>query len=278
MTSVETALTIGDCGSWVVDTLTNELYGHVVAADMFGDAYVVPLNETLEQIEEVLDAESVALPTASEVSAFIQHEFVSNGTGTAVASQDRHSPDKISDGSIVSEKILAPIASDSKSPKTGLVLEGQPAARKRYHFADVVSAVMDKETTKRLRVDQNKLLRLQLASRLFARTQYYYKKHDQKYHQPNNLGIHHLLHGLDTSTESDQDGCADSPASVFESTNLRLPVAPAAAATPVKPSKIESNLNSVKEDFFAPFHDSISSADKNDGTLAHDIRPIPQAP
>ncbi|KAM0795600.1 hypothetical protein BDR22DRAFT_893999 [Usnea florida] len=66
-------LTSGDCGSWVVDPLTHEVYGHVVASDTMGDSYVVPLNATLRDMEEKLGA-AVSLPTEENVYKWIlQH-------------------------------------------------------------------------------------------------------------------------------------------------------------------------------------------------------------
>jgi hypothetical protein len=52
----------GDCGSWVIDKVTRVLYGHVVASDVFGDAYVVPIDAILRDIKTLLGAESVSLP------------------------------------------------------------------------------------------------------------------------------------------------------------------------------------------------------------------------
>lgn len=66
-----TAPEVGDCGSWVVDEATNEVYGHVIASDIFGEVYVAPLKKTLKQVEEILEADSVSLPTRSEVAAWI---------------------------------------------------------------------------------------------------------------------------------------------------------------------------------------------------------------
>ena len=66
-------LTSGDCGSWVVDPSTHEVYGHVVASDTMGDSYVVPLNATLRDMEEKLGA-AVSLPTEENVYKWLlQH-------------------------------------------------------------------------------------------------------------------------------------------------------------------------------------------------------------
>ncbi|KAF7562349.1 hypothetical protein G7046_g1794 [Stylonectria norvegica] len=56
----------GDSGSWVVDSMTFEVYGQVIATDVFGDAYVLPLRDILEDIKESLGAKSVELPTTPD--------------------------------------------------------------------------------------------------------------------------------------------------------------------------------------------------------------------
>ncbi|KAK6535555.1 hypothetical protein TWF694_002009 [Orbilia ellipsospora] len=53
----------GDCGSWVIDRSTHELYGHIVAIDIFEEAYVVPFEDTVTQMAESLGADFVGLPT-----------------------------------------------------------------------------------------------------------------------------------------------------------------------------------------------------------------------
>ena len=59
---------IGDSGSWVVDEESNEVYGHLVASDALGEAYVVPFDQTLLDIKHCLGAESVCLPSRSDIS------------------------------------------------------------------------------------------------------------------------------------------------------------------------------------------------------------------
>ena len=65
-------LNAGDCGSWVVDSVTHEVYGHVVASDAFGDAYVIPLDNTFRDMKQHLAANEVCLPTESEVLEWIE--------------------------------------------------------------------------------------------------------------------------------------------------------------------------------------------------------------
>ena len=61
-----TVLDPGDCGSWVVDHETNEVYGYVVASDILGEIYVVPLHAALDDITNKLAARSAYLPTGRE--------------------------------------------------------------------------------------------------------------------------------------------------------------------------------------------------------------------
>jgi hypothetical protein len=56
-------LTAGDSGAWVVDPVTNELYGHVVASDVFGIAYVVPIEDIFKAIKIQLSLQTIRLRT-----------------------------------------------------------------------------------------------------------------------------------------------------------------------------------------------------------------------
>ncbi|OCL04909.1 hypothetical protein AOQ84DRAFT_269229, partial [Glonium stellatum] len=51
----------GDCGSLVVDSNTLEAYGHVVGSNPLGEAYVVPLEDTIAQVRTDLRAKEVHL-------------------------------------------------------------------------------------------------------------------------------------------------------------------------------------------------------------------------
>lgn len=57
----------GDSGSWVVHTTAAELYGHVVATNIFGKAYVMPAVNVLKNMRECLGATSVALPSVTDL-------------------------------------------------------------------------------------------------------------------------------------------------------------------------------------------------------------------
>lgn len=71
----------GDSGAWVVHAAGPALYGHVVATNTFGEAYVLPSNDTFENIRECLGAASVALPSVSDASADpLNHESITAWT------------------------------------------------------------------------------------------------------------------------------------------------------------------------------------------------------
>lgn len=57
----------GDSGSWVVDELRLGVYGHVVADDAFGDAYVIPMDDILADIRRCFGAVLVDLPTGVDI-------------------------------------------------------------------------------------------------------------------------------------------------------------------------------------------------------------------
>ena len=82
-------LNAGDCGSWVVDESTCEVYGHVVASDAMGDTYVVPLNATLRDMEEKLAA-AVVLPTEADIHTWLaQHTKAAEQTAVPTASKKK---------------------------------------------------------------------------------------------------------------------------------------------------------------------------------------------
>lgn len=56
------------------------VYGHVVASDVLGDAYVVPLTATFEDIKEKLGAHFVWLPTHEEVDRWTRDNFNASGS------------------------------------------------------------------------------------------------------------------------------------------------------------------------------------------------------
>ncbi|KAK4206047.1 hypothetical protein QBC37DRAFT_329431 [Rhypophila decipiens] len=58
----------GDSGSWVVKKETGKVYGHVVSVDSFGEAYIMPIQGTLDEIKSHLHDDSVVLPSESEPS------------------------------------------------------------------------------------------------------------------------------------------------------------------------------------------------------------------
>jgi len=61
----------GDCGAWVVDEDNQQVYGHMIASNSFGEAYVVPMADTLQCIQKQLKAYEVTIPTAAMVNSMV---------------------------------------------------------------------------------------------------------------------------------------------------------------------------------------------------------------
>ncbi|KAK4168321.1 hypothetical protein QBC43DRAFT_201849 [Cladorrhinum sp. PSN259] len=57
----------GDSGSWVINPVSKEVFGHVVATDYTGDAYVIPLHAIFDDIKHDLGVGSVELPTTADL-------------------------------------------------------------------------------------------------------------------------------------------------------------------------------------------------------------------
>ncbi|KAM7220163.1 hypothetical protein V8F06_004491 [Rhypophila decipiens] len=62
----------GDSGSWVVSEGTGEVYGHVVSVDSFGEAYIMPIQGTLDEIKSHLHADSVIIPSEADIMKYVE--------------------------------------------------------------------------------------------------------------------------------------------------------------------------------------------------------------
>ncbi|KAK0615682.1 hypothetical protein B0T17DRAFT_350785 [Bombardia bombarda] len=82
----------GDSGSWVVNPVSMDVYGHVVATDCTGDAYVIPLHGTFDEMKTVLGAGSVELPTTADLlNLALQTETGGSIGGSKISDNDgRH--------------------------------------------------------------------------------------------------------------------------------------------------------------------------------------------
>lgn len=65
------------------------MYGHLVAANLFGEAYVVPANDAFDNMRECLGATSMSLPDAKD---FIQSRSVVSPRTSSLTTKDSHEP------------------------------------------------------------------------------------------------------------------------------------------------------------------------------------------
>lgn len=65
----------GDCGSLIVDQETLEVYGHVIASNPLGEAYVVPLQNIFRQISHALGAKDLSLPKPRMLMENLVHYY-----------------------------------------------------------------------------------------------------------------------------------------------------------------------------------------------------------
>ncbi|KAH8672453.1 hypothetical protein BGZ61DRAFT_537085 [Ilyonectria robusta] len=56
----------GDSGSWVIDPVRGKIYGHIIATDMLGEVYVIPLESIFEDIRRYYQANSVQISSLSD--------------------------------------------------------------------------------------------------------------------------------------------------------------------------------------------------------------------
>ncbi|KAM7199703.1 hypothetical protein V8F33_004355 [Rhypophila sp. PSN 637] len=72
----------GHSGAWVANPVSMEVYGHVVATDLTGDAYVIPLYATFDEIKETMPGvQGVDLPTMGDLleAALRRSSLAGNG-------------------------------------------------------------------------------------------------------------------------------------------------------------------------------------------------------
>ncbi|KAI5917053.1 hypothetical protein F4810DRAFT_94876 [Camillea tinctor] len=67
MTGNDLGICDGDSGSWVVDSRSFEVYGQLVASDIFGSGYVIPMVDIFGDIKSKLGARSVELPSYLDI-------------------------------------------------------------------------------------------------------------------------------------------------------------------------------------------------------------------
>jgi hypothetical protein len=65
----------GDSGSIIIDARTKEVYGHAVAITPLGDLYVVPLKDTLIEIQELLGTTDANFPCNATLLANLRFHY-----------------------------------------------------------------------------------------------------------------------------------------------------------------------------------------------------------
>ncbi|KAI1744809.1 hypothetical protein F4680DRAFT_467114 [Xylaria scruposa] len=84
----------GDSGSWVVDATHFEVYGQLVASDVFGSSYVIPMTDILSDVKLQLGAQSVELPSLFDI---IQARTKDKDERLATCDQDQYGLHTMSD-------------------------------------------------------------------------------------------------------------------------------------------------------------------------------------
>lgn len=112
------ALEDGDSGSWVVNPISLEVYGHVVATDLTGDAYVIPMYQSFREMKDVLGGdgvESVELPDTADLLESALRLRVSGAEGEGEAGKQR-------EGTLVLEHEYGRRRRERRVPEEGLYM------------------------------------------------------------------------------------------------------------------------------------------------------------
>ena len=93
----------GDSGAWVVDVMTNCVYGQVVASDVLGEGYVIPFVAILQQMKRKLQASQVSIPNQFQIMHLIikmaEESARNNETNAQRAVQNPAATEETADGS-----------------------------------------------------------------------------------------------------------------------------------------------------------------------------------
>lgn len=99
----------GESGSIVVDSDTLEVYGHVVGADVFGHAHVVPLIHSIDQIQKAFNTTRIDLPSYKETVAGLYTPTKKTSTDpnqSSLSALDTAKPHALADLQLRNEPIL----------------------------------------------------------------------------------------------------------------------------------------------------------------------------
>jgi hypothetical protein len=111
----------GDCGSLIVSQETLEIYGHVVASNPLGEAYVAPLRNTFHQIRDAFGAKELSLPSPGPLTEnLVAHYSKTGDTGVADG-------DKLILASMVAEKQFGAETIPELAPEGGNLTEVEVA-------------------------------------------------------------------------------------------------------------------------------------------------------
>lgn len=69
----------------MVDSISQEVYGHIVASDIFGEAYIIPFEAAFQDIQKKLGMKAVSLPTPRDVVDWVH---LHHDMSSSVYSQD----------------------------------------------------------------------------------------------------------------------------------------------------------------------------------------------
>jgi hypothetical protein len=104
----------GDCGSWVVDSMTHQVYGHIVASDSMNEAYVVPLRAIFDQIKNCAGANHVRLAKENDIQEWRSR----HAKGKTLVEKGAPKSHEVGEFAFVSKTPYMSISSYAQEPKT----------------------------------------------------------------------------------------------------------------------------------------------------------------
>jgi len=110
-----------------VDEVTNELLGHVVASDILGDVYVIPIDGTLDNIRHFLDLAAISLPSPEDQVLATEAKLAeTSDMGWLTRSKDPKVMPNATHDATVPTSFLSGLASNMSEDTTSLVKRRGP--------------------------------------------------------------------------------------------------------------------------------------------------------
>ncbi|KAJ0117985.1 hypothetical protein J7T55_014436 [Diaporthe amygdali] len=122
-------VTQGDSGAWVVDPRLSKIYGHIIATNNNGHAYMVPLHSVITEMKDIMGINDVSLAIETDTSSQTRLGVAHEDTGQTERSIQIQEPDDQPDHLVINnhvetlEALAETYLNDGRAKEAILLLE-----------------------------------------------------------------------------------------------------------------------------------------------------------